>query len=366
MRIPQVLAALAAAVILIAVPPRVAPGRPARPVSLGKVVCDLPAEASGIAGSFSVTPDGGRAFLGIVSRDLTRSGPPVWTTRFLTTDLRTGKTSSFGHMLPVKLDHNAREFTMQPAADGRRVLVVLKKFDGPATAYVVDLAAGRATEIATGGSILAAWSGQRIILSNQAKAGLTRPLEVYAATGSKVTTMRIRGLIAGTDERGKILLVACHKTDPAKAMKTAPAKGKAKGTDVAALTAVRSDGTVIKQLGTIEKKLLPGLHVQDSPVLSPSGRYAAFEDSKPLFHVVSIFSPAWRTYTMRARPFAVTDAGDVITFQHGEIRYIDKKGRSRVLSRGARAATVAGGRFFYVTAAGSPKIKAVALPKPAK
>ena len=285
-------------------------------------------------------------------------------------------------------------FSLKPSPDGKYVLLTVRKagwadwsptpdFTDPTTvpstidrmtmtAFLVSLEDKKVRKLAEASRIdPPCWFGGRVAFSRVAKGGFFQPICLFDPAGKdKPVQWKVRGMLADANDKTKIILCSCDPDDPSKSS-TFVLENKH-------LVAMTVQGKVLRRLGRADL-------VNSKPLLSPKAVYAAFQKSKtragfgklPTGLYVQVMAvkgkEAWKI-NESAEPIAVSDNGKVITIgdvyafdeKGAPIKIWDKQGKSRTLVKGVQAATVAGGRLFYVTPGEQPVIKSMPLPSSKK
>ncbi len=257
-----------------------------------------------------------------------------------------------------------------PSADGKYVLFIGSGGEQSplSPAWLFDIDSGKARKVAEGMQILAVWGGTKLYITCMSAKGEIGPIRVFDTTSGKTQSMKVCGLVAGADAKGKLLACAYNPTKPDQPLGMRDARS-------AELGLLTSDGKQHADIGPLGKKytlpvlISPGSkHIAAwrpdmSAMFSRPGAKEGKQESKSHVLVMKIGGKQVRKVKGADAPLFLSDTGDIIAKGAGSktVKIWDKKGNARTLAQNVRCACVSGGTLYYVTEQERPKLHAVPI-----
>ncbi|MBI5725151.1 MAG: hypothetical protein HZA50_14420 [Planctomycetes bacterium] len=194
-----------------------------------------------------------------------------------------------------------------------------------------------------------------------------KPMMIYDPVQDKTVEQKISYVIVEEDPNGNFLLVACDPDDPTNSITAIQDASKVW------LSILSTDGKLIR-------KLVMAAEVSSQPILSPNGKYVAYEyraktatataEKKVMIHSTD-GQDKWEI-TAPGKLLKITDDMQLITKdvdknnqgkQIDVVRVVDSKGNKTTIAEDIRVAGVGGDKLFVVFYNALNTIKAIPLPK---
>lgn len=326
----------------------------------------LPANEDSIIDGLAVSADGEKVFFTIMnfSEEDPRRAPDI---KCWMLETKKGKLTNLSDVMNKKVKTRGLIWEQAyPSPDGKHVQMKTRTAGKPRKQldYLLTLKDGKVRKlIESAPPMFIVWGGGKLYIGcvrADKKLGPIRSFDPLKGTSSE---LKVCGLPAAADPKGRFIICGCNPDTPAKPMTKAEFRK-------AFMVLVTPEGKVLLKLVAINE-------MSDLPVLSPSGKYVAFSRQKwdnprqpPKLLGIEILSTDGkikRTIKGKAIPLAVTDAGEVIATVRvswdspASVKFFDVAGKSRTVVAETKAAVVAGNRLFYVTPGKQPVIKSVPL-----
>lgn len=239
-----------------------------------------------------------------------------------------------------------------PSPDGKHVLVMRLIRQEPVKlgGFLFTADSTDVHKLTEGMPLTSAWSGTKLLLSAAGDDNKVGRIQAYDPQTREMGDLPVCGLVVAAHPGGKYLLAACNPDAPDEPLD-------------------RSELgdcwiCIVDMEGTVVAKLVSSDELSDRPVISPNGKYIAFERQRwenPMqppeilgTRIATSDGETVKDYPDVA-PVAVGDDGTLTAAVVGEnrtfaaIHLISPTGQNDRLVRRAVAAIVAGERLFYVS-----------------
>ncbi len=220
-----------------------------------------------------------------------------------------------------------------------------------AAVFLMDLLDRSCTRLAEGLMVVPVWMGPRLAVSAVDANADLQPIRIFDPARKTSGEIAIRGIIAAGDASGSVIVCGCDANAP-----TAPLNMK--DYDRASMLAMQPGGKVLRSLGTLSE-------VVTMPVVSPGGKYIAFQSRPPAdanasparVEVLATTGDERWSLDARVLPLSVGDDGAVLTIQsvrtrpEGAAVQLWPRGKPprTLIEDGAWAAALSGARLYYIT-----------------
>ena len=298
------------------------------------------------------TPDGRYVTVPSVMPPPKQGAEPTYSCTII--DTTTGKAVDLGDWLDDSHKKDGWQIAAaKPSWDGKYLLAGGRMKGSPRMCvFLVELETHKVRMIDQAAMSAASWLGPRAVIGAVDKKDNVSPLKFYNPATDLWAQSKIIGLPAAGDANGAVLAVGAAAESPTAELAM---KDFAKGSTLL----VDPAGKVLLNLGTNREVGTP-------PVLSPTGRFAAFQynawkgvdpngpPSLIRVDIVSIPDGARRSVEEDCIPLSVTDAGEVLAIaSEGDadgatLRWFAPGLKGRTLAENAWCALAAAGRIYYI------------------
>ncbi len=287
---------------------------------------------------------------------------------------KSGKFTNLGELMNNKVQRNGLVWGPAiPSPDGKHAVIIARPplGEGPPqnSAYLLTFKNGEIRKLVENSPVIVpAWGREKLYISHLGADKRLSPIKIFDTVGGKSTDLKICGFVAAVDPKGKFFICGCDPDNPTRPITKAEFRK-------ASMVLVTPEGKVLSRLVTVRD-------MRALPLMSQGGKYVAFsclkrnkppQPPKMWIGIWSTNGKVKRTVKERGWPLAVTDRGEVVAMMIGHqgglpfsVKFFDAAGKSLMLVKEAKAATVSGGRLFYVTPGKQPVIKSMPLPSAKK
>jgi len=284
-------------------------------------------------------------------------------------DTTTGKADSLCDLL--ELPRDTKSFYPQFSADGRMLLVhdIVKDINGY---HVYDIEHKKTVDVIRKRSDTpyASWAGDRVALYGDGRE-MDVPLVLVEPFTGKQTELPVRGrLLAASPDGGVMLVLGIVGAPPATTRPFAvfarearlhflDPTGRPLRPDLDAMQLGRF--AALSPDGKLAACKYPGMAVIPTGAVG-SLRQVTVEDV-----TIKFANSAWGSdaqVKVAANPVAVTNAGGVLSFAPGLLRFTDPAGSTRTLAADFKKYSIAGDSIYYIrTERDAPRVNRVRIPE---